>query len=165
MKPGNNGDMVYSIVDSSTAEVTLHPPVCEQSKCPSKLKYTLMTTDKMRDLYTQLVCPANFFSIWEGVSIDPIKEQEVTPKANSDGTQSITFSIKDQISYLGVKVSDGKTQEIYYRPIEVATLWEQLSRTSHSHKLAISTVFICSLLSIIICVRRNARKGYRPIED
>lgn len=31
MKPGNNGDMTYSIVDSSTAELSLHPPTCGKS--------------------------------------------------------------------------------------------------------------------------------------
>ena len=44
-------------------------------------------------------------------------------------------------------------------------MWGQLSRTSHGHKLAISTVFICALLGVVICVRRSARKGYKPIED
>lgn len=126
-----------------------------------------MTTSKMRDLYTQLVCPSNFFSSYENFSIDPIKEQDVQPKTNSDGTISLTFTLSDQISYVGLKVVVDKKagSEIYYRPIEVATLWGQLSRTSHSHKLSISTVFICSLLVVIVMVRRNARRGYKPIED
>lgn len=120
----------------------------------------------MRDLYTQLVCPSNFFSSYENLSIDPIKEQEVQPKTNSDGTLSITFNLVDQISYVGLKVMHSKgISEAFYRPIEVATLWGQLSRTSHTHKLAISTIFICGLLVVIIMVRRNARRGYKPIED
>lgn len=108
MKPGNNGDLTYSIVDSSTAEITLHPPICAKSACSKKLKYTLMTTTKRLDLYTQLVCPNNFFVSYETVSIDPIKEQVVTPKTNSDGSLSFTFALVDQISFVGVKVSDGK---------------------------------------------------------
>lgn len=78
------------------------------------------------------------------------------------------FTLPQQISYVGIKVQLGSSKnpkEVFYKPIEVATLWGQLSRTSHTHKLAISTVFIISLLSIIICVRRNARKGYKPIDD
>lgn len=60
--PGNKGDVEYSIVDSSTGELTIKPPVCSDSQCSGKFKYYLMTADKMRDLYSQLVCPSNFFS-------------------------------------------------------------------------------------------------------
>jgi hypothetical protein len=33
---------------------------------------------------------------------------EVTPEQNSDGTLTIPFKLIDQISYVGVKVTDGK---------------------------------------------------------
>lgn len=74
MKPGGNGEMDYAIMDSSTAEITIHPPVCS-GDCSKKLKYTLMKASAMRNLYTQLVCPSNFFSSFEAVSIEPIKEE------------------------------------------------------------------------------------------
>ena len=39
-----------------------------------------MTANKLQDLYTQLVCPAAFFSSYDSVSIPSITQEEVTPK-------------------------------------------------------------------------------------
>ena len=116
-----------------------------------------MTATKLKDLYTQLVCPSSFFSTFEDVSIPSITQQEVTPKENSDGTLSFDFNLVDQISYVGIKAKTSEAEEVYYKPIEVATLWGQLARTSHSHKLAISSVLVCFLMGVVVCVRRNAR--------
>ena len=77
--PGNKGDLDYSITDSSNALLKFKPPTCPDSSCP-KFKYYLMTANNMRDLYTQLVCPSNFFSNVEFLQGSPIKLNEVTPK-------------------------------------------------------------------------------------
>ena len=52
-----------------------------------------MTANKLQDLYTQLVCPSNFFSSFDSVSIAPITQEESTPKENSDGTLSFEFKL------------------------------------------------------------------------
>lgn len=111
------------------------------------------------------MCPSNFFSSYDSVSIPEITQEEVTPKENSDGTLSFEFKLLDQISYVGIKATTGSSEEIYYKPIEVATLWGQLARTSHGHKLAICSGVLCFLMGIVICVRRNARQGYKRIDD
>lgn len=81
MAPGGRGELQYSIVDSQTAELTFKPPICsDSSSCGSKIKYSLMTTALRRDLYSQLVCPSNYFSTSEAVSKDPLVEQHITPK-------------------------------------------------------------------------------------
>ena len=55
----------------------------------------------------------------------------MTGRVNSDGTLSFELKLGSQISYAGLKVVNSKTQDqIYYRPIEIATVWGQLSRTS-----------------------------------
>lgn len=61
MFPGNKGNVEYSIVDSANGQLIISPPTCND-KCDSKLKYYIMSAPKMRDLYSQLVCPSNFFS-------------------------------------------------------------------------------------------------------
>jgi len=114
--PGNKGNLDYSITDSSNAELTFKPPTCPDSSCP-KFKYYLMTADNMRDLYTQLVCPSNFFSNVEFLQGAPIKLNEVSAKENPNGTLSISFQIADQISYVGIKASNGKDKEVFYKPI------------------------------------------------
>ncbi len=58
---GNKGNVDYTVVDSTSAELTIRPPTCPDAKCP-KFKYYIMSALKMRDLYTQLVCPSNFFT-------------------------------------------------------------------------------------------------------
>lgn len=63
MVAGNKGNVEYSIIDSASAQLTIKPPTCSGTeKCEAKLKYYIMTANKMRDLYSQLVCPSNFFS-------------------------------------------------------------------------------------------------------
>jgi hypothetical protein len=51
----------YSILDSSNGVLHFNPPTCPDSSCP-KFKYYIMSAPKMRDLYTQLVCPSNLFT-------------------------------------------------------------------------------------------------------
>ena len=131
MRAGRSGDIAYSILDWNRAEITVARPICGRSSCPNDLRYILMSGSTMVHLYTQLVCPSNFFSSLEIVSIEPIREEEVTGRVNSDGTLSFELKLGSQISYAGLKVVNSKTQDqIYYRPIEIATVWGQLSRTS-----------------------------------
>ena len=107
MKAGNKGIIKYSIIDSQKAELTINAPVCEGSKCSKKLKYSVMSSDKLVDLYTQLVCPTNFFASYDSISIPPITQEEISPKENSDGTLSFEFKLIDQISYIGIKATTG----------------------------------------------------------
>lgn len=67
-----------------------------------------MVADKMADLYTQLVCPSNFFSNEEIVSVDPIREKVVEPQQNGDESISLLVSLGNKISYVGLKVKDEK---------------------------------------------------------
>ena len=76
-----------------------------------------MTAPKLQDLYTQLVCPASFFSSYDSVSIPSITQEEISPKENSDGTLSFQFKLVEQISYVGVKATTTAGEEIYYKPI------------------------------------------------
>ncbi len=66
-----------------------------------------MSAPKMRDLYTQLVCPSNLFTNVEFTAGQPVKLVEATPKQNSDGTLELNFQLLDQISYVGIKATNG----------------------------------------------------------
>lgn len=61
-------------------------------------------------------------------------------------------------------VYDG-IEEVYYKPTEIITIWGQLSRTSQSHKITIGTAIVISLIALLVFVRKNARKGYKPLDD
>jgi hypothetical protein len=72
----------------------------------------------------------------------------------------------DHISYVGVKGINAKTgEEIYYRPIEIVTIWGQISRTSTTHRFTLIGVSLCLFCVVLMWCRRNARKGYKPLEE
>ena len=62
-----------------------------------------MTATKMKDLYSQLVCPSNFFNSYDHLSSDPIDEITAVPKINEDGTLSFPIKLVNDISFVGVK--------------------------------------------------------------
>lgn len=47
MKAGNKGLIKYSIIDSQKVELTINSPLCEGSHCSKKVKYTVMTANKL----------------------------------------------------------------------------------------------------------------------
>ena len=57
--------------------------------------------------------------------------------------------------------------EVYYQPIEVATIWGQLQKASSKFgkKFGIGIgVFILFCL-FLVCLRRKKRKGYSSLEE
>ena len=89
-------------------------------------------------------------------------------KANPDSNGKITFqyTLMDHISYVGVKGINSKTgEEIYYRPVEIVTVWGQISRTSFTHRFTIIGIVICALVHILVLCRKHARRGYKPLEE
>lgn len=68
--------------------------------------------------------------------------------------------LEEHISFVGVKAVSDNGEESYYRPIEVVTVWGQLSRLSHSHKFTLACFLFVSICALLAFVRYNARKGY-----
>ena len=163
IKPGSNGRIDYLIKDSDTATLTISKPHCP-TDC-GQIKYVLMVAETMQDLYSQLVCPTNFFANTDTVNIPAIPQKEIVPTENKDGTLSFDFDLLADICYMGIKIETSTGAEAYYKPIEVVTIWGQFNRTSTGLKLTISTVLIVALLGIILLVRTNARKGYKRISE
>ena len=74
IKPGTNGRIDYLIKDSDTATLTISKPYCPNEGC-GEIKYLLMAAERMQDLYSQLVCPTNFFASEDTVGIPSIPQQ------------------------------------------------------------------------------------------
>ena len=59
----------------------------------------------MQDLYSQLVCPAIFFTTEDPANVGVTHEQEIVPTQNKDGTLSFDFDLVADICYIGIKVT------------------------------------------------------------
>lgn len=60
-KLGNQGVIDYQLINSIDAEISFVPLNCNGKPC-SKVKYEYMSSTSLQNLYSQLVCPSNFFT-------------------------------------------------------------------------------------------------------
>lgn len=51
-------------------------------------------------------------------------------------------------------------EEVFYKTLEIATFWGQLSRTSKTHKLTLAVIIVVSVSLLLLFVRCSARQGY-----
>jgi len=76
------------------------------------------------------------------------------------------FDITLGVQYVGVIAELDTGEEIYYRPIEIATLWGRLNqKTSSSYKLWLALIGTISVFCCLIFCRRISRQGYRPLNE
>jgi hypothetical protein len=57
--------------------------------------------------------------------------------------------------------------EVYYQPIEVATIWGQLQKASSKFgkKFGIGIGVIVVFCAFLVCLRRKKRKGYNSLQE
>jgi len=63
------------------------------------------------------------------------------------------------------KNKEDETIEVYYRPIEVASLWGQVQKVSSKFGIHIGIVLGFLFCVFLICLRRQKRKGYQSLEQ
>jgi hypothetical protein len=119
----------------------------------------------MQELYSHLACPGSLLLKSQQLPNSSIVQEEVFPVEKDDGNYTITFRLLNEITYVGIKAVNSKGKEVFYKPIEVSTLWGHLSRSTRSHQASIGFLLCLVVLGIVVCVRRSARKGYRQIEQ
>ena len=165
-KPGNKGILEYELKNSQEAQIRFVGGVCSGSKCSGDVTYYTVSSLDMSTLYSQTVCPSSFFSTETIQSQKPLNISKITSKPDSENKISFTYQMLDHISYISVKGVYSNGEEIYYRPIEIVTVWGQLSRTSHSHKFAMIMVAICTLCGCLVCYRRYMKpSGYQALRE
>ena len=167
VKAGNKGQIEYQLLNSQEAEATFVGAVCSGQKCTEDISYYYAVSTDMPTLYSQMVCPRSYFSTQTMISQKPINMTKIDAKSDSNNKITLKFNMLEQISYLEVKGVYSGGNEVYYKPIEVVTVWGQLSRTSHSHKFLMLMVGICGFCGALIVVRRimNRRAGYDKLEE
>ena len=100
--------------------------------------------------------------------IKQMKSPNVTAisAVSSTPDHKITFTepISGDINYVGVKAVSKSTGEIvYYRPVEIVTLWGEIQRSQIS-TLVIVTILLCIFATLGLVVYRRMNKSiYRPV--
>jgi hypothetical protein len=61
------------------------------------------------------------------------------------------------------KNKEDETIEVYYRPIEVASLWGQVQKASNKFGIQIGVGLALAFCVFLICLRRQKRKGYQSL--
>lgn len=110
-KPGDKGLIQYQLLDSTKAELTFTNLVCnaDEKNCNKNFVFTALNSDKLQNIYSQLVCSSIMFSLPE---LQQLKAPTLTPISSSSSTgNKVTFtqSISGDIEYVGVKALNSKT--------------------------------------------------------
>jgi hypothetical protein len=64
-KPGDKGLIQYQLLDSTKAELTFSTVLCgkEDKGCGKDFSFVALRSDKIENIYSQLVCPSIMFSL------------------------------------------------------------------------------------------------------
>jgi hypothetical protein len=108
-------------------------------------------------LYARLACPSAYFPAQRNERIVTVVEIKVI---EGEAIVDSVFDLSEHISFVAIKGVSNQGQEVFYKTIEVATFWGQLSRTSQTHKLTVALFLIVSVCALLWFVRYNARRGY-----
>ena len=69
-------------------------------------------------LYSQTVCPSQYFATIDTMSVTPLALNKIKPNVDSNGRVTFQYVLLGHISYVGVKAINSRTgEEVYYRPI------------------------------------------------
>ena len=77
MKSGNNGIVEYTLLNSNKALLKFNGAVCPKGKCEKSIKYYWIAGRNFQDVYTQGVCPYNYFLLTDITSVAPLKFTEI----------------------------------------------------------------------------------------
>ena len=123
-----------------------------------------LRSDKIENIYSQLVCPSIMFSL-------PEMQQLKSPESKTIGkgtTDKIMFTqdISKDIEYVGVKAVNDKTGEVvYYHPVEIVTFWGQLHRSSETTVALAFFLLLVFALGCLMVYRRYKKHEYKPLGE
>jgi|JI61114C2RNA_FD_contig_71_644869_length_2040_multi_2_in_0_out_0_1 hypothetical protein len=156
-KLGNQGIIEYQLINSIDAEISFVPLNCNGKPCP-KAKYEYLSSTNLQNLYSQLVCPSNFFTFTE--TMPPLHPTSISVSGNMTEPTRFEYRLLDQISYFGIRVMLDNGREYIYKPIEIVTIWGHISRNKRYHSFAITLFLGCVVICICMLLRRRQRRGY-----
>jgi hypothetical protein len=132
-KAGEQGMIQFQRIDSSKAELSLATLICsaEDKNCSKDFSYSAISSHSMDSVYAQLVCPSVMFDLDR---VQHLLSSDLIPISSGsirNGRVTFTHQISGDVSYIGVKAVNSRTGEVvYYRPIEISTLWGEVNRNS-----------------------------------
>jgi hypothetical protein len=123
----------------------------------------------VEDIYAQLVCSSVSFDLADRQIINPVENTAVSASNTRENKIVFTQKIKESNEFVGVKAVNNKTGEIvYYKPVEIMTVWGQLSKQGKGHSKLLLAILGAFMLCccIMICYRRKTRGSsseYSPL--
>lgn len=67
---------------------------------------------------------------------------------------------------MGIKAENKFGEVVFYKPVEIITLWGQITRVGSSHAFGWAVLFVVVLIIVLIGVRKwTKRGGYRELND
>lgn len=163
IKPGKRGTILYQLVDERNAKVTVPVAECLGKTCKG-VKYFYMSSSVEQDLYSQLICSSSYFVV-TGVNRSETLQLEKIDAKQVNGSITFNYPLKDSFSYLGVKAVSESGDEVYYTPVEIATLLGRWSKVSFIQKTLMIAIVLSAVCVLAIFVRKSARRGYRPLDE
>lgn len=123
-----------------------------------------MSSTNLKSLYSQLVCPSNFFTFSE--ASPPLELHQIKNSKTTDINELIRFEFRilDQISYFGIKATLENGREYLYKPIEIVTIWGHIARNKRYHTTVIG-LFVGCVLLCICCLLRRRKRGYGVLKE
>lgn len=171
LKAGDQGLLHYQITKSNEIEVRFKPATCDNRPCSTPLVYYLMMADSLESLYGELNCAGNsFVTKAQPQPVHPQAEVITLTKSAFDsqtGDFRYIVHLSKSRAVMGVKavLEDGSREEVSYVPLEISTLWGELSKLSLGVVLFAAMSLSTLITGVVVISTRLARRGYRPISS
>ena len=66
---------------------------------------------------------------------------------------------------MGIKGVGENGEEVFYQPIEIASLWEKWGKVSTYDKILMLFIALLCLCVCLVFVRKASRRGYKPLDE
>jgi len=91
IKPGNKGNMEYSLIDSKKAQLTFSGLVCTSNdkNCAKDYSFFALSSNNMEDVFAQLVCSSIMFDLSNATQTKAV-ETPIAKMSSKDSQMSFT---------------------------------------------------------------------------
>lgn len=96
-KPGDKGLIQYQLLDSTKAELTFTTLVCgsNDKNCNKDFTYNSLTSNKIENIYAQLVCPSIMFDLPDTQQLKAAELTAISSSSIKNNKITFTQAIKD----------------------------------------------------------------------
>jgi ribose/xylose/arabinose/galactoside ABC-type transport system permease subunit len=104
-----------------------------------------------------MVCPNTYFAVTK------LANKINIPNKGQKEEISFMLTMETGVQYVGVMAVTPTGEEIFYKPIEVGSLWSKWEQNSTGHRFMMVLIILLVFCVLAIWIRRVSRKGYKPL--